>query len=141
MYKLEDIINFLEKEISNSIDIKLNSDLENDLRITGDDVSELIYKYSIKFNVNMETYLWYFHHNEETVGGLGAMIYKSPRKRVSHIPITPKILLESANAGYWKIKYPEHQIPKIRYDIVINYIISFVFLAFLISIIIKKYCI
>ena len=139
MYKIEDIIAFLKDEISNKIEINCNSDLENDIRITGDDVVELMDKYAIKFNVNMETYLWYFHHEEETIGWFGPLFFNTPRQYVSHIPITPKLLLDSANAGCWIVQYPEHQIPKSRYDVILNRLFTLVLLIILIAIIVKKW--
>lgn len=141
MYKIEDIIIFLKEEISDSIEIHRNSDLENDIGITGDDVTELMDKYANKFKVNMETYLWYFHHDEETVGLLGTHFFSTPRNLVTHIPITPLVLLESANAGYWTVQYPDHHIPQRRYDILCNRIFVIVLLIILIAITIKKYCI
>lgn len=96
-------------------------------------------KYAIKFNVNMETYLWYFHHEEETIGWFGALFFKTPRQYVSHIPITPKLLLDSANAGYWIVQYPEHQIPKRRYDVILNRLFTLVLLIILIAIMVKKW--
>ena len=43
--------------------------------------------------------------------------------RVKRIPITPEILTKFANTKVWEIDYPEHQIPKFRYDVLIDQII------------------
>ena len=141
MYKIEDIILFINKEISPSIEVHIDTDLENDVKITGDDISDFLEKYSLEFNVNMKNYLWYFHQHEETYGGIGALLFKTPKDRVKHIEITPEILLESANKGYWNVNYPEHKLPKFRYDIITNFSIAIVIVTFFGIIMYKKYSI
>jgi hypothetical protein len=69
----------------------------------------------------MNSYRWYFHAKEE--GGwnsLGALFFKPPYKRVTHIPVTPKLLQDAANKGRWDLQYPPHTIPKRRWDLIIN---------------------
>lgn len=139
MYKIEDIILFINKEISPSIKVHADTDLEEDIRITGDDISDFLEKYSLEFNVNMKNYLWYFHQHEEAYGGIGGLFFKTPKDRVKHIGITPKILLESANEGYWNVNYPKHKLPKFRYDVITNCIIAIVIVIFLGIIMYKKY--
>lgn len=139
MYTMKDIIDFLKIETACD-NIAQDSDLEQDLGVTGDDFPELMEKYSIAFHVDMTTYLWYFHHNEEGFGGLGQLLFKSPRKIVKHIPITPTLLLEFANTGKWSINYPEHRLPKKRYDIITNQIAATLMVLLIIGILIKKYC-
>ena len=96
-------------------------DIISDLGVWGDDLDELIFEYSKAFMVDMESYIWYFHTEEEG-NNIGAIFFKTPYQLVKHIPITPNLLLESANEGKWLIVYPEHAIPNRRYDILINYI-------------------
>lgn len=88
--------------------------------IDGDDAVEFMGEYSKKFNVNMDKYLWYFHHDEESLGSFGAVFFAPPSYRVKRIPITIMMLTNFANAGRWDIKYPKHTLPKRRYDILIN---------------------
>ena len=70
----------------------------------------------------MNSYLWYFHTDEEG-NSFGSGFFKPPNERVKHIPVTAEVLLKSANEGKWTIEYPEHKIPKRRYDIIINQIL------------------
>jgi hypothetical protein len=131
-YSLIDIVNFIvhktgckENEVTPSCDIK------NDLGCWGDDFHELIDEYSKKFNVDMTSYLWYFHSNEEGLS-IGGIFIKPPYERVTLISVTPTILLDCANQGKWLLKYPEHNLPKRRYDILINQILVFLSITFLI---------
>lgn len=81
----------------------------------------------------MSEYIWYFHHEEEgNWTSIGGIIFKSPNKRIKRIPITPKMLTEFANSKKWSVDYPEHNLPKYRYDIIINQIIFIVFIAFVV---------
>jgi Protein of unknown function (DUF1493) len=97
------------------------ADLERDLHITGDDFIELMERYSQEFSVNLQDYRWYFHHAEEVTFNPGALLFKPPYRLVNHIPVTPKVLLEAAETGHWTIRYPEHSLPKRRYDILASY--------------------
>ena len=127
MIKIEEIINFIEGETGLDT-LKEDSDIYEH-GVSGDDFDELIGKYSLKYNVKMDSYLWYFHADEEGQN-IGAIFFKPPNKRVVRIPITPMILLTFANKGSWEIDYPKHQLPKYRFDIIINQIL---FTAFLIT--------
>jgi len=132
MYKVEDIIELI-KDYSGLVDVKEDSDIVNDLRITRDDFHDFMQLYAMKFNVNMNDYLWYFHTSEE--GGpinLGGLIFPPPYKRVERISLTPSILLDFANKGKWELHYPEHRLMSRRYDIITNKIIIIGFLICLI---------
>jgi hypothetical protein len=96
-------------------------DLERDVGITGDDFDELIIAFAEEFGVNMDCYLWYFHHAEEVTFNPGALFFRPPYRRVKHIPVTPELLLSSASTGSWPDIYPEHSIPSRRYDLLLNY--------------------
>jgi acyl carrier protein len=116
-----DIFKFLSEELSISIEeLNINSDINEDLGVDGDDFFELMEAFSKNFNVDISNYLWYFHHGEEGLNIPGGIFFKPPYNRVNRIVITPKILLESANSRKWLIEYPEHNLPKKRYDILIN---------------------
>lgn len=135
MPTLINIIDFI-KDITGESDISDNTDLFSDCGIVGDDFHELIEKYADKFSVDMAGYLWYFHSDEEGQN-IGGLIVKPPNLRVKRIPVTPKLLLDFANLGKWKIEYPKHKIPKRRYDILINQILFGGFIIFLVYKLIK----
>lgn len=131
----QNIIEFIEKEYWKA-NLQSDSDIFKTLKILGDDCDELIMKYHEKYNVNMDTFLWYFHYEEE--GSWNSFInysIKPPNKLVERIPITPKMLTDFANTKIWNIEYPEHKLPKYRYDLITTYII----LLFFISILIYQY--
>ncbi len=130
--KLNDIIDFV-KEFSGRDDIKGDTDLFMEAGIVGDDFDEMIKKYSEKYSVNMDSYLWYFHTDEESGwNSLGSAFFKPPYNRVERVPITPKTLDKFATLGKWDIVYPNHQLPKYRFDILINQIIVVSFLIVII---------
>lgn len=134
-YSLDDIVKFVvEKTGCSEEEVMSESDLMNDLGCSGDDFHELIDEYAKKFNVEMKSYLWYFHTNEEG-NNIGGVFFKPPYERVKHIAVTPQILLQSANEGKWLIEYPVHELPKRRNDIIINQIL----ILLVISILIYKY--
>jgi len=112
-------------------EIKPDTDIFNELGCTGDDFHELIEAYQKKFFVDMTGYLWYFHADEE--GGsfsIGSIFSKPPYERVKRIPITPQMLTDFANIGKWEIKYPEHKLPRYRYDIWMGQLLCLIFLFF-----------
>lgn len=133
---VDNIICFL-RELSGLQDIKSESDIFADLGMTGDDFHEMIDKYSKMHSVNMDKYLWYFHTDEEGFN-TGALFFKPPYKRVKRISITPQLLTEFANKGIWDIVYPDHNLPKKRYDLIINQIIIGLFALIIIAIITNK---
>lgn len=139
-YSMDEIVGLIvaktgckEKEVSPSADIV------NDLGCVGDDFHELIEEYSDKFNVDLSSYLWYFHGNEEGAPGIGQMFFKAPNELVKRIPVTPQLLLDCANKGFWDVLYPEHKIPKRRYDLLINQMLVLIFIACLLYTIAKSY--
>lgn len=99
----------------------------------GDDWHDLMESYSEKFSVDMSEYLWYFHTQEEGLGLIGGIIFKSPDQRVERIKITPKHLFDIAVVGKWSIDYPEHSIPEKRHDLTINTIILIITIIGLIA--------
>lgn len=78
----QDIIEFIEKEFWKS-NLQSDSDIFKTLGIIGDDSDELMMKYHEKYNVNMDTFLWYFHYEDEaSINSIGSLIYKTPDKLV-----------------------------------------------------------
>jgi Protein of unknown function (DUF1493) len=134
----EEIIHFLKEETYEE-EITSETDIFNECGISGDDSHELIEKYQMKYNVDMSNYLWYFHCDEEGSTFITGMFFKPPYKRVTRIPITPKMLTDFANSKIWKIDYPEHKLPKYRYDMIFNQVLFLVILIWLISSSIRKY--
>ena len=134
----EEIIRFLKEETFEE-NVTSTTDIFNECGVSGDDFHELIEKYQKTFNVNMETYLWYFHADEEGNNFIGGSFFKPPYKRVNRIPITPKMLTEFGNIKKWEIEYPKLTLPKRRYDIIFNQIILILLSIYLIYYLIKKY--
>jgi len=61
-YSIEEIKHFIVGKIGCDYDeVKEDADIDNDLGCTGDDFDELISEFSVRFQVNMDNYLWYFH--------------------------------------------------------------------------------
>ena len=133
----EEIIDFIEKEFWKS-NLNSDSNIFDTVKIDGDDCEELLVKYSEKYSVDMNNFLWYFHYQEEgsLSFSIGNLFFKNPRQRVKEIPITPKMLTEFANSKKWTIDYPEHNLPQYRYDILINWvlIISIIIIIILVKI-------
>ncbi|WP_258100123.1 DUF1493 family protein [Marinoscillum pacificum] len=99
--------------------------------VVGDDFHELIEKYQKEFEVDMDSYLWYFHSDEEGINFPGAIFSKPPYDRVKRIPVTPQLLLKFANSGVWELKYPDHEPLKKRYDLLINTLSGIAFFVIL----------
>ncbi|MBL7974181.1 MAG: DUF1493 family protein [Candidatus Kapabacteria bacterium] len=137
MYTLTNIIDFITQQTESS-KVAKDSDIELDLGCTGDDFNDLIEKYAEQFNVDMSLYLWYFHHSEEGLMSVGNIFFKTPDQRVTHIPITPTMLLEFAQSGKWNVRYPEHTIPPKRYDILVNQIIALIIMCVFIVFLLYK---
>jgi hypothetical protein len=130
MVELAEIVAFI-KDQTGCDKVAENSDITEDLGVYGDDFDELIVNFSKKFNVDISSCLWYFHCCEEG-NSIGGAFFKSPDKRVKHIPVTPLMLFEFAQKGKWDIQYPDHKLPKRRYDILINQVLIVGFVIFLI---------
>ncbi len=121
MYNQQQIDDFI-KEKTGIDELQPTDDLLNNQGVGGDDFHELIEHYAKAFNVDMTTYLWYFHADEEGQN-IGGVFFKPPYERVEHIPVTPALLLEMANKGRWDVQYPTYKLPKYRWDIIITQIL------------------
>ncbi|MBD81562.1 MAG: hypothetical protein CL840_21770 [Crocinitomicaceae bacterium] len=109
----------LVKQRSGYSKVNAESDIFHEVGMVGDDFHELIEEYAEKYQINMDDYLWYFHADEEGQN-FGGLFFKPPYDRVERIPITPNMLAEIAVIKKWNINYPEHTLPKYRYDLLIN---------------------
>ena len=110
-----------------------NSDLHDDLGITGDDFSAIMRKFEHEFNVDMQNYRWYFHHTENGALGISGLFINSPSYRVPHIPVTPRLLLQAATEGSWPVQYPDHDLSGKRYDITIDRVLALALVLFIIT--------
>lgn len=127
---IEEIYNFLEKSQGVSrTKLSPKADLCRDLGIDGDDFFELAEDFASTYNVAMNTYCWYFHHNEEGFN-IGALFSPAPYQQVKRIPVTPETLLLAATEKTWPIVYPAQKISKKRTDILINQLIVTALLCF-----------
>jgi len=127
-YSIANLTQFIA-DLSGLDDVQADEDIFGSLGIVGDDFHEMIEKYAAAFSVDMSGYLWYFHADEEGSGfSFGNSFSAAPYNRVTRIPVTPAMLTDFANKGKWEIDYPEHKLPKMRYDLLINMIIVTLFL-------------
>jgi len=114
---IEEISEFVAEHTCTKIDrISADTDIYKDLGIIGDDFSELLEDFASKYNVKMNKYLWYFHNCDEGWAPW-SFIFNPPNAKVHRMPVTPSLLLELAEAGEWRVEYPEHDEPKDRRDI------------------------
>jgi hypothetical protein len=97
----------------------LEADLFHDLGIDGDDAFKFVDDFFRKFEIDGETYRWYFHHGEEGQN-FGSLFFSSPHQRVERIPITLNALADAIDIKRWPIKYPPHELPAERRDLQIN---------------------
>lgn len=121
---IENILDFVA-EYSGKEKLQESSDIEGELGVYADDWHDMIEKFGEIYQVDMTTYLWYFHSREEGFT-IGSLFFKAPYERVERIPITPSDLLRIATKQKWDIKYPEHKIPNKRYDLIIGTVISLI---------------
>jgi hypothetical protein len=112
------------RQYSGTTNFSSDSDIFAELEITGDDFDDFIQEFQRKFDVDMSSYLWYFHSDEEGISVFGS-IFKPSHKRVDRIPVSPKMLLDFANRKKWDLIYPEHSLPKRRYDLILGSMILF----------------
>lgn len=105
-----------------------SADLVNDLGVWGDDFFELIEKFSQKFQVDITSFRWYFHSQEEG-SNTGGIIFRPSNERVKHIPVTLEMLAEAAEKQQWTVEYPPHRLPAYRFDIWFNLFLCLALIA------------
>lgn len=131
VYTIDEMVVFV-KEQTAADDVHPDREIGNDLGVDGDDFAELMAAYQKRFCVNLDGFRRYFHYAEEgSWNSLGGQFFKPPYERVRHIPITPKVLLDMANKGRWDLTYPEHSLPKRRYDVWFNQLVFILFTVYL----------
>jgi len=79
-----------------------------DLKLYGDDVSELVNAFGKQFNVDLSGYRWYHHTGPEGCNPLW-LVRKPWWERKTKIPIAVSDLVESTRLGKWSIRYPEDE--------------------------------
>ena len=134
MPTLDDIYQFIQAEIPKAEGDRLGAttDIFGTFDIQADDCATFMEKFAQKFKVDLDGYLWYFHHGEAGLN-LGGFLIKPPYERVERIPITPEILLKAATKRRWKLTYPDHTLPKKRWDMVVNKIILFLVFFYILN--------
>ena len=131
-YSITDIQQFIATQLGCDLAlVTADADIVYDLDCVDSALDEFIAAFRTKFGVNMEEYRWYFHTNVVSgdTSALGKMVFKPKPNAVKHIHITAKILWESASVGKWVIWYPEHTVPKRRFDAYIQATILLIFIV------------
>ena len=133
MVAIAEIYRFIQEELEvPEALLNTNVDLFETFDIQADACADFMEKFAEKFKVDLSDYLWYFHHGEAGLN-IGGIIVAPPYKRVERLAITPDILRQAANKRRWKLQYPEHKIPKKRWDMVINKAILFFVFFYLLN--------
>jgi len=99
-----------------------DASLQEDVGLFADDLGEFMDAFAKRFEVDLSSFLWYFHTGEEGPS-LGGVFFAPPQDRVTRIPITLRMLREAAELGNWTVAYPQHSLPARRYDILINQLV------------------
>ncbi|WP_214229585.1 DUF1493 family protein [Pedobacter sp. B4-66] len=113
-YTIENIIDFL-KEQSLEDEINPQTNVCDDIGMSGDDFDEMMTAFAEKFSVDMTSYLWYFHAEEEG-SWTSLSLFPRANEQVKRIPLTPTILTDFANLGKWSVIYPEHKVTLTEYN-------------------------
>jgi acyl carrier protein len=105
MYDYADIYSFLAQRLGvDEANFTPDDSLFDDLGVDGDDFFELEQIFARRFAVDMSDYRWYFHHNSEGwLTSPAILFFQRPKNRIA---VTPRLLLECANAGKWLVEYP-----------------------------------
>jgi len=64
MSTIDEIIELIKK-LSSEETIEPTTDIFKDAGLVGDDFDEMIEKFALKYSVDMTSYIWYFHTDEE----------------------------------------------------------------------------
>ena len=100
------LIKFVSEEICvNEERISMDTDILRGFGVDGDDVCDLMNKFSEKFKVNMDDYIWYYHGGPEGCNPFSFIIELWKPKL--YIPVTVRILIESVKSGKWELEYPK----------------------------------
>ncbi|OKH18113.1 DUF1493 family protein [[Limnothrix rosea] IAM M-220] len=125
MVAIAEVYRFIqtELEVSETL-LNPDTDLFQTFDLQADACNDFMKSFGEEFKVDLDNYLWYFHHGEAGLN-IGGFIFAPPYRRVERLAITPEILQKAATKKRWKLQYPDHDIPKKRWDMVINKAILF----------------
>jgi hypothetical protein len=117
---LAEVIAFVRAECVSDGPLNETTALQ-DLGVYGDDMDDFMRKFADRFDVDLSGYRWYFHTGEEGFNPIWFFI-RPPNRLVEEIPITLAVLLESARRKLWAIEYPPHTLPRVRWDVVLTWV-------------------
>jgi hypothetical protein len=123
MATFDDIAQFVREQTGYHGRLSPDTTLQGDIGVYGDDVDDLLSAYAERFGDDLSSYLWYFHTGEEGFFSPGGLFFPAPNRRVREIPISVGMLHDFAARGRWEVKYPSHQPPGFRADILINWVL------------------
>lgn len=95
------------------------TDLHSDLGLISLDLDEFLDEFARRFDVDLSGFLWYFHTEEDGVSP-GRLFFAAPQDRVRRIPLRLALLYQAVELGRWPVDYPEHSLPRRRWDVVFN---------------------
>lgn len=95
------------------------TDLHSDLGLTSLDLDEFLAEFAKRFDVDLSGFLWYFHTEEDGVSP-GRLLFAAPQDRVQKIPLKLALLYQAVELSRWPVDYPEHSLPRRRWDVVVN---------------------
>lgn len=81
-----------------------DADLLDAINIDGDDVSDLMEAFAVRFDVDLSGYRWFYHHGPDGLPFFGLSWGKAFEAR--RIPITIALLEQAAALGRWPVDYP-----------------------------------
>lgn len=95
------------------------TDLHSDLRLISLDLEEFLDEFAKRFDVDLSEFLWYFHTEEDGVS-LGRLFFAAPQDLVTRIPLRLALFYQAVELGRWPVDYPEHSLPRRRWDVVVD---------------------
>lgn len=120
------VLDFIRKH-TGIYNIMPEDDILETHQVYGDDLDDLMKNFALEFDVDMQSYLWYFHNRDEGFS-IGKFIFKPPYKKVSRIPVTGKMLAGAVEQGHWDYNYPPHKVSKLRWDVYFDVFVLIVLL-------------
>lgn len=114
-----DLSEWFEQFWGEKLPTSADEDLFARFGIDGDDAFDFMDSFAARFDVDAANYRWYFHHGEEGLN-IAGLFFAPPYQRVKSIPVTTATLLEAIRSRRWPLEYPEHKLPRVRWDAWIN---------------------
>jgi hypothetical protein len=85
------------------------ADIVGRFGMDGADITEFLDAYSQRFNVRLNTLLWYFHYFDEPPYYRRVFAIGADGRDVPLMPITVDMLVKGAESGNWPVVYPDHR--------------------------------